>query len=206
MIFNGQIPPWLQVLFPKIIFRISNEDCIFPTFDDGPDPVATPIILDILKEWNWKASFFCIAEKAELYPDIIQRIQSEGHTIGNHGYHHLDGWKMKSKSFWENEKKGRDVLQTLLFRPPYGRISIASYLKKPKDVAIVMWDILSYDYDSSISQSDRNRMFQKQLKAGSIVVFHDRENCLENCLDSLKEMKRIVEIEGLRIEALKLKT
>ncbi len=191
------MPKFIQRLYPERIWAFSRKsNAIYLTFDDGPIPEVTPWVLDELKKHHAKATFFCIGENVQKYPEIFQRIISEGHAVGNHTFNHLNGWKTETSEYVENvEKAGRQMTedgcqmignskiknqqslinnQQSLFRPPYGKITSkqAKILQK-KGFKIVMWDVLSYDYDASLSKEECLQNVLKNIKPGSVVVFHD---------------------------------
>ncbi|WP_034259244.1 polysaccharide deacetylase family protein [Aequorivita capsosiphonis] len=198
------MPRFIQRLYPERIWAFSRKKkSIYLTFDDGPIPVVTPWVLEELKKHNAKATFFCIGNNILKHPDVFQQILSEGHSVGNHTFNHLNGWKTETSVYVENAEKaarqmmdagyrvtdaGRRVTedyfqkkkeseigtQQSLFRPPYGRISSkqAKLLQK-KGFKIVMWDIVSYDYDTRVSKEECLQNVMKNIKPGSVIVFHD---------------------------------
>jgi peptidoglycan/xylan/chitin deacetylase (PgdA/CDA1 family) len=192
-----QIPRWLYFCFPRIKFR-SSDTAILLTFDDGPHPNSTPEILDILDRNGWKAWFFMLGCQAEKHPELVQLIRQKGHGIGNHGFGHLNGWKISSQVFWENEKRGRSVLRSRSFRPPYGHMSPRSYLNAPKEISIVLWDLMTYDFDPSMSSIHRARIFQRMRK-DSIIVLHDRPECLQQTLRDLDSIANMAAEKGWKI-------
>ncbi len=184
------MPRFIQRLYPERIWAFSrSSNSVYLTFDDGPIPEITPWVLDELKKYNAKATFFCIGENVQKHPEIFRRIIAEGHSVGNHTFNHLNGWKTKTAEYIENvEKAERQIInnsktksrqskisnQKSLFRPPYGKItSEQSKLLQKKGFKIVMWDIISYDYDAKISEEKCLKNVLKNVKSGSVVVFHD---------------------------------
>ena len=170
-------PRLLKKLYPLLIWDIKpDKPCIYLTFDDGPIPIVTPFVLNILKQYNAKATFFCIGDNASKYPDIFAQIKNDGHAIGNHTYNHLKGWKTADNIYLENTLKADKQLKTNLFRPPYGRIkrSQIKLLKSVKpDIKIIMWDVLSGDFDINLSPEKCLQNVLNHTESGSIVVFHD---------------------------------
>jgi len=161
-------------LFPEALFRIkSPEKTAYLTFDDGPDPESTPELLDILDSANVKAVFFCNGEAAEKYSELANQIKQRGHIIGNHGYCHLNGWKISAKEYCDNAEKASHFTSRSLFRPPYGRLRISQYNHLKKTFKIVFWDIMSYDFDSSFVADRSLDVLKKKLRPGSIIVLHD---------------------------------
>ena len=160
-----------------MIWNKSRKDhCIYVTFDDGPIPIVTPYVLNILKQYNAKATFFCIGDNVKKHPDVFEQVKSAGHSIGNHTFNHLKGWKTDNKTYVENFLKADKLLHADLFRPPYGRIkkSQAKLIKKAKpDTKIIMWDVLSGDFDIELKPETCLQHVLRHAENGSIVVFHD---------------------------------
>ena len=164
-----------------------NQKVIFLTFDDGPIPIVTPWVLKILKNFNAKATFFCIGENIAKHPEIFEQLKADGHAVGNHTHNHLKGWLTDDKIYLENFKKCQSLTQTNLFRPPYGRIKF-SQIKLLKNqvanskhqddlqrnqISIIMWDVLSGDFDTKLSPEKCLKNVIKHTQNGSIIVFHD---------------------------------
>lgn len=161
-------------LFPEALFRIKSPDkTAYLTFDDGPDPGSTPELLDILDSANIKAVFFCNGEAAEKYSELADEIKQRGHVIGNHGYSHLNGWKISAKEYCENAAKASHFTSTSLFRPPYGRLRISQYNHLKKTFKIVFWDIMCYDFDPGFGANRSLHVLKQKLRPGSIIVLHD---------------------------------
>lgn len=193
-------PLWLQWFYPTLTWHKSRkEKCIYLTFDDGPIPVVTPFVLNTLKKFNAEATFFCIGENIDKYPEVFSDLVKAGHKIGNHTYNHLEGWKTKDSDYLENIQKCSKNTGIELFRPPYGRIKksqIKAIKKENPEIQIVMWDVLSGDFDQSISAETCINNVLKNVKNGSIIVFHDSlkafdrlEKCLPIVLESLKKQE-----------------
>lgn len=173
-------PGWMKRMFPRRLWHIdTTEKIIYLSFDDGPHPVATPFVLDVLKRYDAKATFFCIGKNVVQYPGIYRRILAEGHVTGNHTQHHLNGWKNSTGDYLADISEAAQHVSSSLFRPPYGRITQrqASGLKKAMHcpAKIVMWDVLSGDFDSSLDADTCLSELKKNTGPGSIVVFHDSE-------------------------------
>jgi peptidoglycan-N-acetylglucosamine deacetylase len=167
-------PSLIQNILSHHVWHIPTEErCIYLTFDDGPVPNVTPWVLDLLKEYGFKATFFCVGENVAKYPELYQRLQTEGHTIGNHTYNHLNGWTTDRDQYLLNIEKADAVVDSNLFRPPYGKLKPSQVLSLRERKKIVMWDILSGDFDSSISSSQCLDNVISNYEQGSIIVFHD---------------------------------
>jgi peptidoglycan/xylan/chitin deacetylase (PgdA/CDA1 family) len=170
--------PWLlKKLYPGLLWDTGNQSrCIFLTFDDGPIPIVTPFVLNILKEYNAKATFFCIGDNVRKHPDVFEQVKNEGHAIGNHTFNHLKGWKTEDQTYLDNFLQADKLLDTKLFRPPYGRIkkSQVRLLQQVKPgIEIVMWNVLSADFDIKLSPEKCLQNVLKNTGNGDIVLFHD---------------------------------
>jgi peptidoglycan/xylan/chitin deacetylase (PgdA/CDA1 family) len=161
-------------IFKHALWRICTEEkSIYLTFDDGPIPELTEWILDVLKEHNVKATFFCVGENIQKNPLIFQRILNEGHQVGNHTFNHLKGWRTSLDNYSANITQCQKFTKTNLFRPPYGRITLKQYKHLLSDYKIVFWDVLTHDYSSKITPEKCLKNVIKYSRRGSIVVFHD---------------------------------
>jgi len=164
----------LRLLYPKALFRLRTRDKVLClTFDDGPDPGVTPLVLDILEAHGVKAVFFCRGQLAEKHPGLISLIKSKGHIIGNHGYHHLDGWKTVTRVYLRNFSISAAFTSKSLLRPPYGRIRHTQYRELSENYRIVFWDIMPYDFDSKMAGTKVLSILRKKIRPGSIIVMHD---------------------------------
>ena len=176
-------PKLAKSLFPYLVWDLpSKEKVIYLTFDDGPTPIITDWTLDVLKKYSARATFFCLGKNVEEHPTIFKKILDEGHSVGNHSYNHLKGWKTKTKDYIENVLKAENVIHdSKLFRPPYGQI-------KPKQAKrltelgykIIMWKVLSIDWDALVSNSKCLENVIKNTSSGDIVVFHDSVKAANN--------------------------
>jgi peptidoglycan/xylan/chitin deacetylase (PgdA/CDA1 family) len=172
---------FIKKLFSNYVWDIPNtENKIYLTFDDGPTPEITEWTMKELEKHNVKATFFCIGNNIEKYPKIFEKVIANGHSIGNHTFNHLNGWKTSTEDYLENSRRCETEICNLkseicnLFRPPYGKIK-ASQAKKLRQSGykIIMWDVLSADYDRSISKEKCLENVLQNVKSGSIIVFHD---------------------------------
>ena len=188
-------PKLAKSLFPSLIWDLpSKKKVIYLTFDDGPTPIITNWTLDVLRQYDAKVTFFCIGKNIAEHPSIFKRILTEGHSVGNHTHNHLKGWKTKTKDYLLDIEKAQEAINNQipnskfqdleivkLFRPPYGRI-------KPKQVKllmllgykIIMWKVLSIDWDASISNKKCLENVVSNTSSGDIVVFHDSIKAANN--------------------------
>jgi peptidoglycan/xylan/chitin deacetylase (PgdA/CDA1 family) len=190
-------PLLLKWYYPSLLWNKSRtEKVIYLTFDDGPIPNVTDFVLKTLKVFNAKATFFCIGDNIVKHPEVFERVKTDGHAIGNHTFNHLKGWKTDDETYLQNTIKCQELTKTELFRPPYGRIkksqvrSLKSKVLSPKSISqnlktdsnlksqisnlkIVMWDVLSGDFDTKLSPEKCYQNVIKHTENGSIIVFHD---------------------------------
>ena len=164
----------LSFFYPSLLWHVPAKDKIlYLTFDDGPIPEVTPWVLEELKKRNVKATFFCIGDNVRKYPMIFQSIRENGHTTGNHTYHHLNGWNTADKKYSEDIELANKLISSRLFRPPYGKIRISQISALKKKYRIVMWDVLSKDYDINLNGEHCYQRVIKSAQPGSVIVFHD---------------------------------
>jgi peptidoglycan-N-acetylglucosamine deacetylase len=176
-------PWWVKKwLYPDYVWSMPrHEKKIYLSFDDGPHPLATNFVLDELKKYNAKASFFCIGKNVAAHPDIYRRILLDGHAVGNHTYDHVNGWKTADKIYFDSIHQASKYIDSRLFRPPYGRITRFQGKQAAEQLGftIVMWSVLSADFDVSITPQKCWRNVRQSARNGSIVVFHDSEKAME---------------------------
>ncbi len=168
------IPNFITKLFPKFLWKIPNNDnIIYLTFDDGPVPEATPWVLNILRKYGIKATFFCVGENVKKHPDIYKQILEQGHSVGNHTYNHLNAFTTKSYEYFDNIEKASSYINSKLFRPPRGFIRRAHYKLLKDKYKTIMWTVLSVDYDINLKPEKCINNVVNNVKSGSIIVFHD---------------------------------
>lgn len=199
--------PWLlKKLYPTLLWNIDNNTrCIYLTFDDGPIPIVTPFVLNILKQYNANATFFCIGENVTKHPEIFEQVKDEGHAIGNHTYNHLKGWNTNNKVYLDNYIKAGKLLNTKLFRPPYGRIkkSQVNLLKQANPcIQIVMWNVLSGDFDITLKSEKCLENVLKNTVSGDIVLFHDSIKAFERLKYVLPKAMEIWDKEGYSFKSI----
>lgn len=196
-------PKFIIRFFKNLEWHYSRSSkVIYLTFDDGPTPGITNQVLDILDNYNAKATFFCIGRNVERHRDVFNEIIFKGHVIGNHTYSHLKGWKNPIKTYIQDTHLANIYINSKLFRPPYGRIKNAQIKYLLKKYRIVMWDVLSHDYDPRWPKKICLRNVLKSTRNGSIVVFHDSEKASKNMLYVLPRMLQHFSEKGYKFESI----
>lgn len=213
----------MKLLYPDRISNIAHENAIYLTFDDGPVPEATPWVLDLLKKYDAKASFFCIGDNVKKHPDIFLRIKNEGHCIGNHTFNHYNGWITSKSHYIDNTWKAEEVMTSFsrqkankkantepqtpgfkLFRPPYGRIKNSqARLIKEQGFKIVMWDVISGDYEQEFSAEKCYKHVIENSRSGSTIVFHDSKKAFPNLEVILPKILEYYSEKGFEFRSLK---
>ena len=192
-----------RVFYPSLTWRVNtNKKILYLTFDDGPIPEVTPWVLEQLNIYNATATFFCIGDNVKKYPDIYNNILTQGHKTGNHTFSHLNGWKVPEKTYLENVTIAKEYIDSDLFRPPYGKITRSLIQSLKKEFRIVMWDVLSYDFDR---RYDGNDCFQKVVRlsiSGSIIVFHDSLKAKDRLQIALPQVLKHFSKKGYSFKAL----
>lgn len=205
MFYLIKTPWWLKKLYPSsLIWNINTDEKVLHlTFDDGPHPAATPFVLDTLKQFNAKATFFCIGKNVATQKDVYQRILDEGHKVGNHTFNHLNGWKTKDADYINNVREAEKYIDSKLFRPPYGKISrFKINLLQKAGYKIIMWDVLSGDFDKDETKEQCAANVILQAKPGSIIVFHDSEKAFEKMAYTLPVVLSKFSAEGFTFKAI----
>ena len=205
MFYAVRIPTWFSKLYGSLIWKIpTNEKILYLSFDDGPHETATPFVLDELKKYNAKATFFCLGKNVQSHPEIYERILSEGHASGNHTYNHLNAWKVNSEEYLTDVEKASGVIRSKLFRPPYGRIypRLSKKLRSQLGYKIIMWHVLSGDFDQSITPGKCLRNVLNKVQKGSIIVFHDSEKAFNSVSFALPEVLKTFTEKGFVFKAL----
>ncbi len=196
-------PRFIQNLFPNFTWKIpTKEKVLYLTFDDGPIPEVTPWVLEQLDKFNAKGTFFCVGENVEKNPNVFEQVKEAGHSVGNHTYSHLNGWGEDNIPYFHNVRRCAGLVKSELFRPPYGRLMPKQIQFLQRHYRIIMWDVLSGDFDQNLSREQCLKNVLTHAKAGSVVVFHDSlkaKDRLEYVLP--KVLKHFVQ-KGYRFEAL----
>lgn len=203
--------PWyLKKMYSHLIWDIPSrekEKVMYLTFDDGPNENATPFVLEQLSKYNAKGTFFCIGKNVMQLPSLYSRVISEGHTIGNHTFNHMNGWKVADELYFKDIIAARKYIDSSLFRPPYGRITrfqIKHLQQSALHFKIVMWDVVSGDFDTTITPDRCANNVLKHAGAGSIVVFHDSDKAFPNLRKALPATLEHFSVKGYRFEAIRV--
>ena len=178
---------------------------VFLTFDDGPHPDITPWVLEVLRQKSIKATFFCVGANIEKYPKLFDQLKNEGHLIGNHTFNHEMGWEEQTRSYVASVDACEKLVGNKLFRPPYGRISLAQIRQLKRRYQIVMWSLLSRDYSVRKDPKKLLQSLTKKVRSGDVVVFHDSLKAQKNLRVMLPQFIDAVHSKGLQFELIKLK-
>lgn len=197
MIIPSHIPFFAPLIYPTRVWKMpAYERILYISFDDGPHPEITPRVLDLLKDCDAKATFFCLGKNVKAYPEVYQRILDEGHGVGNHSQDHLCGWSTADDVYVNNVMEAGKWIDSQLFRPPYGKMR-SSQARKLSDLGMrtIMWTVLSGDYDEGISKEKCANRVISNITPGNIFLFHDSEKAEKNMLYAL-DMLLTKGIEG----------
>jgi peptidoglycan/xylan/chitin deacetylase (PgdA/CDA1 family) len=200
-------PFWLRLIYRSCIWRKPTKDrVLYLSFDDGPHPVATPFVLEQLANFNAKASFFCIGKNVQLYPDIYAALLEANHTVGNHTQNHMNGWKNTTENYMADIQEATKSIRSNLFRPPYGRIRFAQIKALRSDPSlpqdIMMWDVLSGDFDTTINGEQCAQNVIQHAGPGSIIVFHDSAKAMDRLRIALPKVLLHFSKQGYQFKAL----
>lgn len=207
-----KIPFFLKFIYAKGIFNLSREEkVIYLTFDDGPIPDLTEFILEQLSVYNAKATFFCVGENIKKNPTIFQKILQNNHAVGNHTFNHLKGTHTLNDRYFENVRLCEQMLaahglkqETKLFRPPYGKMKFSQYNEVKKTHKIIFWDMLTYDFDFTLTPEKCYKNAIKYIKNGSIVVFHDNIKATASLKFALPKILKYYKELGFEFKSLSL--
>ena len=214
MFYLVRTPWWLKRIYPSLVWGMPGsaagvkDKILYLTFDDGPHPVVTPFVLDQLKKYDARATFFCIGKNVEKWPQIYHRLVMEGHRVGNHTHDHLNGWKTDDRIYLDNVQRAARWIDTNLFRPPYGRVGMlqsAMLRRAPFHYNVIMWDVLSADFDTRLSGERCAHNVTAHAKSGSIVVFHDSEKAFDRLQHALPSVLEHFSGLGFRFESIYIK-
>ena len=188
---------WLRWLFPKAIWRMNkNERAVYLTFDDGPIPESTPFILDTLRRYGAKATFFMVADTVPKHPELYDAIVADSHQVGNHTFHHLGAFKHWTLTYIIDTFKANELIHAHLFRPPHGVMRWSEYYWLRKDFKIVMWDLVTRDYSKWLDAADVLDNVKRYTRNGSILTFHDSLKSIDKLHEALPAALEWLKEEG----------
>lgn len=218
-------PSVCKFLFPALIWQMpKGEKCLYLTFDDGPHPTITPQVLDILHHYNAKATFFCIGNNVQKYPETFELLKKEGHSVGSHTFNHENGWKTKNKDYVESVIAANNLINSDLFRPPHGRIRFSQIMKirkyckdaqhnattsashapnfTPLTFNFVAWTVIAYDWDKGLTSQQVCNNVINNAKDGSIIAFHDSEKAYPRMIEALPKVLEYYTEKGYSFKAI----
>jgi len=208
MFYLVKTPFLLKKLYPDCVWRVpANENVLFMTFDDGPDKEVTPFVLEELKKYNARATFFCIGKNVQSNFELYKKIIGDGHAVGNHTYSHVNGWKTDDKKYLDDIYEAKKIIDSNLFRPPYGRITrfqIKALQGEKFNLRTIMWDVLSGDFDLKITGEDCYLNVVKNAVPGSVIVFHDSVKAMQRLQFALPRALQYFTEKGFQFHALSL--
>lgn len=192
-----------RMFYPSLLWEMPKTDkkTLYLTFDDGPHPLITPKVLEILRKYDAKATFFCIGNNVRKYPETFKLIKQEGHSIGCHTFNHENGWNTKTGDYIKSFNEANALIHSNLFRPPHGKIK-RSQLKQLKDKKIVAWTVIAYDWDHALSHDAVYHNVIKNAYDGAIVAFHDSEKAYNNMISALPRVLEYYHNQGFEFKAL----
>lgn len=194
---------YLQPISNQLIWRIDTEKKeVFLTFDDGPHPEVTPWIIQLLQQFNAKATFFLVGENAMRYPEVVQQLIAQGHHLGNHTFNHLKGWNEKNFTYYKNTLACENEFTSSLFRPPHGRITRDQHRALNQRYKIIMWSLLARDYNPSVSPNYIIKTVSENTTNGEIIVFHDSDKAAANLKNSLPQILKNLSDQGFQFSAI----
>jgi len=199
------LPRWITKWFPLAIWRFPEESkTVYLTFDDGPIPEVTPWVLELLRENDIKATFFAVGENVFRHPDIFVQVLEEGHAVGNHTYHHLQGLKSDNKTYFEDIHNANRLIRTNLFRPPHGWLKRAQYRYLTRRYHIIMWDVISCDYNRNITKEEVLQNVLKYTRPGSIITFHDSQKAAQHLYWVLPRAIKALKDQGYEFKKIEI--
>ncbi len=201
--YLARTPEFIQGLFPNFVWRIPTEEKkIFLTFDDGPIPESTPWILKELEKHNAEATFFCVGDNIIKHPHLFHQMMKGNFGLGSHTFNHLSGWGTENIQYFHNVRRGATLIKSAMFRPPYGRLRPSQVPFLMRHYYIVMWDVLSGDFDPKISAQQCLDNVMENAAPGSIIVFHDSLKSFDKLQYVLPEVLKHLSADGYRFESL----
>lgn len=203
-------PKWIQLVYPELTWKTNSDSKeIYLTFDDGPIPEVTAFVLDELREYEAKASFFCVGENIEKYPKEFNQVINQGHTVGNHTFNHLVGWRTEDEFYDENVERCQFEIEKhtgkrnkKLFRPPHGRIKKSQIKRLKREYEIIMWTYLTGDFDSKLNSEICLSNAKKRIANGDVVIFHDSLKAYNNLKYTLPRFLKYFSEQGFQFKSL----
>lgn len=198
-----RLPGFFTSLFKSAVWRLDEtERVVYLTFDDGPIPEITPWVLELLEKEDIKATFFCVGENVQKYPEVYHQILKGGHSVGNHTFNHLQGLDSNDHDFFRNIEKAGEFIDSDLFRPPHGWLKYTQYKFLKNKFRIIMWDLISCDYDRRIKPEKVLKNVTDFVRPGSIITFHDSVKAKNNLMKALPLSIKWMKEQGYRFEAI----
>ncbi len=197
MFYFVKTPAFLRQLYAKAIWHVPTSGKeIFLTFDDGPVEGITDKALAILAEYDARATFFCVGQNVVRHPELFRRIKQSGHGIGNHSFSHVNGWDTQNETYFSNVRQAAEQIPSTLFRPPYGKIKRSQLTHLSAHYSVIMWDVLSGDFDPKTSVQEIIKNVITHVRPGSIIVMHDNAKCGHKMLAALPDILRQLKGNG----------
>lgn len=206
MIYFVRKPRWVRKFYGDCTWEVATGDkALYLTFDDGPDPEETPFVMEQLAKFGAKGTFFCLGSNVVKHPELYRQLVAEGHAVGNHSYSHLDGWRSSNSRYYNDIAAASKVIDSNLFRPPYGHITWNQVNRLKKDehnLRTILWSVLSADFDENTPKEKCFRNVADHAKEGSIVLFHDSTVASRNMRYALPRVLEHFSAKGFRFEAI----
>jgi len=194
---------WLRWIYPHALWRMDkNEHAVYLTFDDGPIPQSTPFILDTLRKFGIKATFFMVGDNVRKYPKLYEQIVAEGHQVGNHTFHHLGSFKHWAITYGYDVQDANELIHSHLFRPPHGWMRHAVYWWLSRKFTIVMWDLVTRDYSKWLTADDVVNNVKRYARNGSIITFHDSLKSIDKLQTALPESLQWLKDQGYEFKTI----
>lgn len=198
-----RLPGFVTALFKEAVWRFKDPgQVVYLTFDDGPIPEITQWVLELLEKEQVKATFFCVGENVQKYPEVYKQILEGGHSVGNHTFNHLQGFRQNDQVFFNNIEKAENYIDSDLFRPPHGLMKVSQYNYLKKKYRLIMWDLISCDYDKRVKPAKVFKNVKDFVRPGSILTFHDSEKARINLMEALPLSIKWIKEQGYRFEAI----
>lgn len=199
---------FLRMFYPSLLWHMpkTGKKIIYLTFDDGPHPLITPLVLDILRRYDAKATFFCLGENVKKYPATFEMIKNQGHAVGSHTFNHENGWRTKNDDYIKSFNDANELINSSLFRPPYGKIKYSQIKKLSivnSQLSFIAWTVMAYDFDHSLSQRRVYKNVIRNAGDGAIVTFHDSVKANSNMIAVLPKVLEHYKNKGFEFKSIK---